>query len=99
MKFLIPKLLINSKIPGEGKPQPYILPIFASTKEGYKNLTKLSSVSYLESEATTEPYSNLENLYNNSKGLVVLTGTIYDLFGNMATPPVITNILKLIYDY
>ena len=23
---------------------------------------------------------------------------IYDLFGNMATPPVITNILKLIYD-
>ena len=57
------------------------LPVFATTKEGYKNLTKLSSVSYLESEATTEPYSNLENLYNNSKGLVVLTGTIYDLFG------------------
>ena len=23
---------------------------------------------------------------------------VYDLFGNMATPPVITNILKLIYD-
>ena len=26
------------------------LPLFAKTKEGYKNLTKLSSISYLESE-------------------------------------------------
>ena len=55
------------------------LPVFASTKAGYKNLTKLSSVSYLESEVTSEPYCKLENLYNNSEGLVVLTGTVYDL--------------------
>ena len=57
------------------------IPIFAKTKEGYKNLTKLSSLSYLESEATTEPYCKLENLYDNSNGLVILSGTIYDLFG------------------
>ncbi len=59
------------------------LPVFASTKAGYKNLTKLSSVSYLESEVTSEPYCKLENLYNNSEGLVVLTGTVYDLFGKL----------------
>ena len=59
------------------------LPIFSKTKEGYKNLTKLSSVSYLESEATSEPYCNLENLYNNSEGLVILSGTVYDLFGKL----------------
>ncbi len=59
------------------------LPIFAATKEGYKNLTKLSSVSYLESEMTSEPYCTLEKLYNNSNGLVILSGTIYDLFGKL----------------
>ena len=59
------------------------LPLFAKTKEGYKNLTKLSSLSYLESEATSEPYCNLENLYNNSEGLVILSGSIYDLFGKL----------------
>jgi len=59
------------------------LPIFAKTKEGYKNLTKLSSISYLESEATSEPYCELKNLLNNSEGLVVLSGTIYDLFGKL----------------
>ena len=60
------------------------LPVFAATKEGYKNLTKLSSVSYLECEATSEPYCKLENLFKNSKGQVVLSGTIYDLFGKLS---------------
>ncbi len=32
------------------------LPIFAKTINGYKNLTKLSTSSYLESEVTLEPY-------------------------------------------
>ena len=59
------------------------LPLFAKTIDGYKNLTKLSSSSYLESEATSEPYCELENLYNNSEGLVVLSGTVYDLFGKL----------------
>ena len=59
------------------------LPIFAKTIDGYKNLTKLSTSSYLESEATSEPYCELENLYNNSEGLVVLSGTVYDLFGKL----------------
>ena len=59
------------------------LPLFAKTKEGYKNLTKLSSISYLESDATSEPYCELKNLHENSSGLVVLTGTVYDLFGKL----------------
>ncbi len=59
------------------------LPIFAKTINGYKNLTKLSTSSYLESEVTSEPYCELQNLYNNSNGLVVLSGTVYDLFGKL----------------
>ncbi len=59
------------------------LPIYAATKNGYKNLTKLSSLSYLESDAISEPYCKFEDLYNNSEGLVVLSGSIYDLFGKL----------------
>ncbi len=59
------------------------LPVFAKTIEGYKNLTKLSSVSYLESEATSEPYCKIESLSTNQEGLIVLSGTIYDLFGKL----------------
>ncbi len=70
------------------------IPLFAKTKEGYKNLTKLSSLSYLESEATSDPHCKLESLYNHSEGLVVLTGTIYDLFGKLFK----LNKLKLIND-
>ena len=57
--------------------------LYATSEEGYKNLTKLSSSSYLESEATSEPYCELENLYNNAEGLVVLSGTVYDFFGKL----------------
>ena len=59
------------------------LPVFAKTIEGYKNLTKLSSISYLESTASTEPHCELKNLIENKEGLVVLSGTIYDLFGKL----------------
>ncbi len=75
------------------------IPLFAKTKEGYKNLTKLSSLSYLESEATSDPHCKLQNLYDHSEGLVVLSGTIYDLFGKLFKLnklDLIKNILKKI---
>ncbi len=59
------------------------LPLFATTKNGYKNLTKLSSISYLESEAISDPYCKIEDLLKNKEGVVVLSGTIYDLFGKL----------------
>ncbi len=74
------------------------IPIFAKTKEGYKNLTKLSSISYLESEATSDPYCKLEHLFKNSEGLVVLSGTIYDLFGKLFKLNKLDLIKKLLKD-
>ena len=43
----------------------------------------MSSISYLESTASTEPHCELKNLFENKEGLVVLSGTIYDLFGKL----------------
>ncbi len=59
------------------------LPIFAKTETGYRNLTKLSSSSYLEIDGTTEPYCNLSKLIKNKEGLILLSGSIYDFFGKL----------------
>ncbi len=59
------------------------LPLFATTEEGYRNLTKLSSNSYLDGDGTTDPYCKLDELYSNSEGLVVLSGGVNDLFGQL----------------
>ncbi len=74
------------------------LPLFARTREGYKNLTKLSSMSFLESDVTSDPYCKLENLYNNSEGLTVLSGTVYDLFGKLFKLNKLNLIQKLLED-
>ena len=58
------------------------LPLFAKTK-GYKNLTKLSSISYLESESISDPHCSLETLKDNSKDLIILSGSTNDLFGEL----------------
>ncbi len=74
------------------------IPLFARTQEGYKNLTKLSSMSYLESDAASDPFCKLENLYNNSQGLAVLSGTVYDLFGKLFKLNKLDLIKKLLED-
>ena len=59
------------------------LPIFATTEKGYKNLTKLSSLSYLESEMSSDPYCKIEDLFKNSSDLIILSGTVRDFFGKI----------------
>ncbi len=73
------------------------LPIFATTENGYSNLTKLSSASYLEIDGVTDPYCNLDQLIKNSEGLVILSGSTYDFFGQlfkMNKIEIINNIFK-----
>ena len=59
------------------------LPIFAKTEKGYRNLTRLSSTSYLDIDGTTDPYCKLSQLFDNSEGLIVLSGGVRDLFGSL----------------
>ena len=53
--------------------------LYAKTEEGYKNLTKLSSASYLKDKKTLEPYCEIQELISNNKDLILLTGN-YDNF-------------------
>jgi DNA polymerase III subunit alpha len=56
------------------------LPIFATTAKGYKNLTTLSSKSYLDVNANSVPHCKLEDLILYNEDLIVLTGGVNDLF-------------------
>ena len=57
--------------------------LYATSEEGYKNLTKLSSLSYLKNSATTDPSCNIKDLTDNCKDLILLTGNYTGFFGKL----------------
>ena len=57
--------------------------LYATTKVGYKNLTKLSSKSYLESSQIDEPACDINDLIQNNKDLILLTGNYLNFFGKL----------------
>ncbi len=59
------------------------LALFAKNLEGYKNLVKLSSKSYLEIKDDEDPNCKIEDLEKNHNGLILLTGAIDGLFGKL----------------
>ena len=57
--------------------------LYAKSETGYKNLTKLSSLSYLNSNELDEPGCNIKELIKNSNELILLTGGHKDFFGQL----------------
>ncbi len=57
--------------------------LYASSEEGYKNLTKLSSSSFLKNDLSTDPSCSLKDLIDNNKGLILLTGNYTNYFGKL----------------
>ena len=57
--------------------------LYAKTELGYKNLTKLSSLSYLQSDETEDPACKIEDLIENNEDLILLTGNYRDFFGKL----------------
>ena len=59
------------------------VPLFAKDLEGYKNLIKLSSKSFLEIKNGEEPHCMIDDIEKNYKGLILLTGSFDGLFGEL----------------
>jgi len=59
------------------------IPLFAKNLEGYKNLIKLSSKSFLEIKEDEEPHCKIEDLEANCKGLILLSGSFDGLIGQL----------------
>jgi DNA polymerase III subunit alpha len=57
--------------------------LYAKSELGYKNLTKLSSLSYLKNKDTDEPSCELSDLIENNKDLILLTGNYKNFFGKL----------------
>ena len=70
--------------------------LYAKSEEGYKNLTKLSSLSYLKSKENEDPSCKIEDLKLNSKDLILLTGNYRDFFGKLFFSNKLKNILEIV---
>ena len=70
--------------------------LYSKTEIGYKNLTKLSSLSYLNSSAIEEPACELRDIIENSKDLILLTGNSRDFFGKLFQANKIKNFEEII---
>ena len=60
--------------PGARPPAPAPLALYAQDRRGYENLMALSSVAFLETDATSVPQVGLEVLERHSGGVICLTG-------------------------
>ncbi len=60
-----------------------IIPVIAKNYEGYKTILKLSSESYLKNTDNALPYCKIQDLIENIKGLIVLSGSINSLSGKL----------------
>ncbi len=67
--------------------------LYAKSEIGYKNLTKLSSLSYLDGRENEDPACKIEDLIANSSDLILLTGSHRDFFGKLFEVNKIKNLL------
>ncbi len=75
--------IISSQINFKFKNFTGKMPIFAKSEKGFRNLTKLSSKSYLEVEKESKPYCTIDDLISNNEDLIILSGGIDSLFSNL----------------
>ena len=59
------------------------IPLFAKNLEGYKNLIKLSSKSFLEIKDNEDPHCTIKDIITNSNGVILLTGSLDGLIGKL----------------
>jgi len=57
--------------------------LYAMTEKGFKNLTKLSSLSYLKNRDKDEPSCEIIDLVDNNEDLIILTGNYKNFFGKL----------------
>jgi DNA polymerase-3 subunit alpha len=59
---------------GQQVPDPASVVVLVQNETGYRNLIRLVSRSFMETDATSEPQVALEDLFDASEGLLLLTG-------------------------
>ena len=70
--------------------------LYATSEVGYKNLTSLSSKSYLRNESNLDPHCTIEEIIENSDDLILLTGNFNNFFGKLFYANKLKQIEKII---
>ena len=73
--------IIGTQINIKFKNTTGLLGLIAVNETGYKNIIKLSSISYLLNDTINLPYCDLSSLLEKNEGIIVLSGTINGLSG------------------
>ena len=60
-----------------------LLPLIALNEKGYKRIIELSSRSYLENDALSNPHLDINELLTDTDGVILLSGTVHGLFGKL----------------
>ncbi len=60
-----------------------LLPLIAKSEAGYRKIVELSSKSYLENSDSSEPQCKFENLLEEPDGVIIFSGSINGLIGNL----------------
>jgi DNA polymerase-3 subunit alpha len=60
-----------------------LVPLIALNEKGYKHIMELSSRSYLENDALSDPHLDIKELLEDNEGVLILSGTIHGLFGKL----------------
>ena len=60
-----------------------MIPLIAKNKKGYETILKLSSSSYLLNQSASLPYCDIENLHDKNCGLIILSGSLQALSGQL----------------
>jgi len=72
-----------------------LLPLIALNEKGYKRIIELSSRSYLENDALSDPHLDIKELLKDTEGVLLLSGTIQGLFGKLFQKSRLEEITKI----
>ncbi len=88
--------IIGSQLQFKFKNTYGLIPLIAKNYVGYKNIINLSSKAYLEIADTDEPHCLIDDLIKYSDGIIVLSGSVNNLIGNIFNKGLINEIDELI---
>jgi len=72
-----------------------LLPLIALNEKGYKRIIELSSRSYLENDALSDPHLDIKELLNDTEGVLLMSGTIQGFFGKLFQKSRLEEITKI----
>ncbi len=75
--------IIGTQINFKFKDEIGIIPLIAKNLKGYELILELSSNSYLKNNNNNLPYCDLQSLIDKTEGIIVLSGSLNSLSGNL----------------